>query len=64
MILFMHTMQNSRDIIRYAVKSSNNPIYFSGLILLNIVLELISTYIKKRTVDITDSFDQEESKAS
>ena len=64
MILFMHTMQNSRDIIRYAVKSSNNPIYFSGLILLNIVLELISTYIKKRTIDITDSFDQEESKAS
>ena len=60
MNLFMYTLQNSRDIIR----SSNNVISFSCLILLNIALELIFTYIKKRSIYITDSLDQKESKAS
>lgn len=60
MNLYMYTLQNSREIIR----SSNNVISFSGLLVLNIALELIFTYIKKRSIYITDSLDQEESKAS
>ena len=60
MNLYMYTLQNSREIIR----SSNNVISFSGLLVLNIALEVIFTYIKKRSIYITDSLDQKESKAS